>query len=331
MNEASADSMEDMLAKAKQVTINHDAKDLIPGYSEIGKNEVEAHLNSVDLDNAGIQKRDQEIGAHPEGGIATASETSTRVSNNFQNLDMFERADKIMKDPLFNIHQSCRELKLEKELPYSKHEVIKVNTEVVDELRTCELPKNRFECERILKLHCEAQHDCDFGGIVRDSVASDMKLEYSGGVLTIGTIQDNYWSGNCQIYDRDTEFTIKNIDKLTEFRLIQAGFDDHIQIKVNGKVIYVGPYGGSHLELRPRSFLGTQIFNGESNHNCELGTNWNKNLDIDLKPYLKEGRNKISMRVIVSGHGEGWLKISAKQHCCSSWREEWISDCVPLS
>ena len=156
-----------------------------------------------------------------------------------------------------------------------------------------------------------------------------MKFEFNNGVLTIGTIADNYWGGHCAIYDRTTTFKITNKDKIKDFFLFKVGFDDYMQITLNDKLIYVGPDGGDKLEVVTRNsgFWGNHqvVNNGSRDRACERGTNWTREPNIDLKPYLKEGENILKTRVIVAGNGEGWLQIKAKQNCCSKWdikREE---------
>lgn len=73
----------------------------------------------------------------------------------------------------------------------------------------------------------------------------------------------------------------------------------------------------------------TKVFNGTKWDQCERNTNWNNTVAVDLKPYLKDGENTLQMKIIVSGAGEGWLKIQAKQQCCANneWQETWNENC----
>ena len=184
--------------------------------------------------------------------------------------------------------------------------------------------------EEIVSITCKDSHECDLGGIERGSVDSDMKFEFSNGVLTIGTIADNYWGGSCATYDRTTTFKITNKDKIKDFFLFKVGFDDYMQITLNGHLIYVGPDGGNKLEVvtRQSGFWHHNyqvVNNGSGDSGCERGTNWTREPNVDLRPYLKEGENILKTRVIVAGWGEGRLQIRAKQNCCSKWeikREE---------
>lgn len=180
----------------------------------------------------------------------------------------------------------------------------------------------KSKCSEVIRTEkCSKIKESDLIGLEPKSVASDMKFEYRDGILTIGTIADNYWGGNCAIYERTTKFNLKYVEKITEFTLFKVGFDDYMQIIFNNNIVYVGPDGGNHLTLvsRSASWGGQRqlVDNGVSYSNCERDTNWIRSVNIDLKPFLKEGENSINTRVIVSGDGEGWLQISAKQEYCT--------------
>lgn len=191
-------------------------------------------------------------------------------------------------------------------------------------------------CTRTLRLSCNRPIECDAGGIDLESVQSDMRWTYDYPYMTIGTLSDNYWTGQCAVFDRSTAFLIEDIDKIQEFTLIEAGFDDWIRITVNGALVYVGPYGGDRLEIDVYDPLGIgllfeRVQYGPSDYGaCELRTNWHQTLDIDIKPYLRTGLNIIDMRVIVAGAGEGWMRFKATQYCDCEWSETWESTCGTL-
>lgn len=190
-------------------------------------------------------------------------------------------------------------------------------------------------CSETLQLACNRPLECDAGGIQLNTVQSDMSWDYTYPILTLGTVSDDIWGGYCAIYDRSTTFTIEEIDKVAEFSLIQAGFDDWIKITVNGVVVRVGPYGGDRLEVVSnkfsKSFTLQQVqYSATQYGNCELSTSWNQSLNIDIKPYLHTGSNTIDMRVIVAGGGEGWMKFRATQYCDCEWQENWVNTCDAL-
>ena len=189
---------------------------------------------------------------------------------------------------------------------------------------------SHYTCEETLQLSCNRPIECDAGGILMGSIDTDMQWDYTYPTLTLGANADNIWSGNCTVIDRRTTFTIENIDKVQEFTLIRAGFDDWIKIEVNGNRVYVGPYGGDRLEVNTSGRFNTVQYGPSSYGACELGTSWNQALDIDIKPYLQTGINTIDMRVIVAGGGEGRMQFRATQYCDCDWSESWSNDCDAL-
>ena len=178
-------------------------------------------------------------------------------------------------------------------------------------------------CSNNLTVTCEKKYDCDSGGIVLTSIASDMQWQYSYPNLILGSIGDNYWSGWCAKYVRSTKFEVKNKKLIEEFRIIQAGYDDHMRISINGAQIINYPYGGDYLIVKNGA---VETRNDGSNYSCELNTSYVTNTNIDLLPYLKEGTNEILMEVVVGGAGEGWIKIKTNQHCCIQ-KETWNEVC----
>lgn len=173
-----------------------------------------------------------------------------------------------------------------------------------DAIKTCH--------DEIVSIKCKDSADCDNGGIIAADLSSDMQFTYSYPNLLIGARENNIWSDG--IYDRTTKLVVKNLDKIKEFRIIRVEFDDHMWIKVNGHSVFIGPYGGNELE----PFVGG-VTNGQQQMSYELGVSWQQDVNIDLKPYLKEGTNEIWTRVVVGGFGEGWMHIKASQHCCKDW------------
>lgn len=150
--------------------------------------------------------------------------------------------------------------------------------------------------------------------ITLGTISSDTAFKYQYPELTIGTIGDKYWIGQCEIYDRSTTFDIRDLAKVHEFKLKQVEFDDYFWIKINDHTVYVGPYDGDRVEVKNEGYRRAVSTDGENIKPCDLGTNWNKAVDVDLKPYLKEGINEIWTRTVVGGHGNSWLKILAKGH-----------------
>jgi hypothetical protein len=241
--------------------------------------------------------------------IQCPSETENLISTSMHTCDQF-----------YDLKTSnCFPKQLVEIDPEYKYSCLKTRDE---KIKTCN--------EEITDIKCRETQECDMGGIEKGTLSGDMKFELNNGVLTIGTIADNYWGGYCAIYDRATTFKITHKDKIKDFTLFKVGFDDYLSIHINNHLVYVGPDGGNKLEVKT---LGSKLWqrqvvdNGLATHACERDTNWVIESNIDLKPYLKEGENIIKTRVIVAGHGEGWLQIRAKQNCCVNWDIKRATKC----
>jgi hypothetical protein len=335
-----ADSSIEMLArdgisKSQGMALSESSGSAIPGYSEQKArdqaNDID-HIDDAELKNKAHLKMQSADANSPEG--ITRDAMNKKTIDGYENQEIFIKADEINLDPIAAFEkitkEGCKEKEKEQKNQYKKavkKEKI-TDTELYEE--TCEKPSSNTVCEKNLSVSCKQAGDCDSGGIVKASVSSDMKFEYSYPYLTIGTIADNYWGGRCDAYDRVTKFQVRNKEEIREFKIVQVGFDDYLWIKVNGHNVYVGPDGGDRLEIVEQKsgwFRHKVVETGNGRRSCERETNWNFNVDINLLPYLKEGENEIWMRVIVAGAGEGWMRIIAKQHCCMSWQEQWEKRC----
>lgn len=281
------------------------------------------------LDALGFKKDSEQFPANTKGYMDTAKENIKKYSKfdpitksykDCQSVtDLYTHKEKSECDEYYDEkHSNCPAIQaVEIDAKYT----YRCTKKREDAIKTC--------YSEITSMKCKNSQECDNGGIIPGSVASDMKWEYNYPTLTIGKTDGLYWGGHCAIYDRSTTFEIKNIKKLKEFKLVEMEFDDYLWVKVNGHTIFIGPHSGDRLEVKEwtaKYFLldikhqGVTT-NGHNTHACELyGKGGEKRaLDIDLLPYLKEGQNEIWMRVIVSGGGKGWIKIRTLQHCCKEW------------
>ncbi len=116
--------------------------------------------------------------------------------------------------------------------------------------------------------------------------------------LWVGKVGDNYWGGYCTIYEQDTAVRVLYPDAIISATLVQALWDDYIQIYVSGNKIYNGP---------------NQNFPPETAGGCELGTSWNINPNIDVTSHFKNTPAndvlQFKTRVSVAGNGEGYSRI----------------------
>lgn len=153
--------------------------------------------------------------------------------------------------------------------------------------------------------------------ITPGSIEADTTWRYQYPNLTFGTKADNYWNGDCQVYDREAKFEVRNLNNVEEFTCNRVGFDDYLWIKLNDKTIYVGPHSGDRVALKTEGKRVGVTTDGNNLLSCEQNTNWQFYPKTDLKPYLREGTNTLWTRTIVSGMGESWLNFKVK-HCCDN-------------
>lgn len=289
----------------------------LPNYTD---NPAESHFRETDLNKENTISK---VGQDPSGEVIIKSHKErSRDFDDVTNEQWFQNSLKVIEDTNDKSNKDCTKQKdpAVTKIEFDKEITKKKVVEQVLEEEFCEKHgSQQFACEKKLHLKCANSEECNNGGIVKGSIDSDMSWAYSHLTLTIGTIGVNYWKSYCQKpFDRTIEFDIKNKKEISSFRITKIGFDDYILIKVNGAVVYVGPDGGDRLEIVNYGFWKEVTTNGQDRKGCERNTNWvtgynRPAVDIDLKPLLKEGKNKIEMRVVVYNLGHGWMEIRASQ------------------
>lgn len=138
-------------------------------------------------------------------------------------------------------------------------------------------------------------------------------------LLTLGRVGDNYWGGNCSIYDQSVSFYVKKPERILSAKLNHAAFDDWIQVRANDNVFWSGPYNN---------------WNSKTNRppgKCELSTNWRMNPNVDFTQYLRqEGVVDFFVRTEVTGGGEGYARAQIKVDTECKLQEDFVSDsCKP--
>lgn len=301
--------------------------DTVPGYQGTNIPETQYGNNPMAMeDDARTKLNDNDSGAF----VSSAAVHRPQFVFDRDTDPLLTRSNAIQDDPDSVVGS------IEAEYSGCQASTITTPPEYDEEVCTEWRDTERHSCTETRQLTCVRPVECDAGGIELHTVQGDMRWDYSYPILTLGTISDNIWGGYCAIYDRRTTFNIENINKVAEFTLIRAGFDDWIKITVNGTIVRVGPYGGDRLdvvnvELWNDFFVKRVKYSATGIRGCELSTSWNQSLNIDIKPYLRTGENTIDMRVIVAGGGEGWMKFRATQYCDCQWSERWNSTCGSLN
>lgn len=160
-------------------------------------------------------------------------------------------------------------------------------------------------CDRVVdkSAECSVLHDYEAAVVKHHGGPYNLSSCGEGCAdLWIGKVGDNYWSGNCSIYEEYTEILLVNPDAITSAVLTNALWDDYIQV-------YLGPPDNE-----------TKIWQGPNNNfppetdgKCELSTSWNEHPNVDitnlLKSYPENSVLRFKIRVSVTGSGEGYGKV----------------------
>jgi len=94
--------------------------------------------------------------------------------------------------------------------------------------------------------------------------------------------------GYCTKYYANTFLNIVDVSKIQDFVLQYLRWDDIIQIKINDNIVY--GYGNINARF------------------CEYAVDFQVSPNINLKPYLKNGQNKIELVLGVAGMGNATAK-----------------------
>ena len=193
-----------------------------------------------------------------------------------------------------------------------------------------------YQCNKKLNVVCEQAPDCTAAGVQAGTMQGDMQLSFTQNAagephtLIFGTIGDDYWRNNQ--YDREFTVDVKNYEYLNVFELSRVEYDDWLVVKVNDTIVYSSYrnqmiYGKDVTKYWVSEWIVNDE-NGKKIGNAERKTSWKKNLNIDIRPYLKEGMNTIWTRTIVGGGGENALIFKVHQYCTPVCHETWKNECT---
>ncbi len=163
---------------------------------------------------------------------------------------------------------------------------------------------NYRQCDRLnLAVNsCTVSHEYSAGII--EHVEGPLNLQSCGDdclEVWIGQVGDNYWAGNCQIFEQSLTLKVVNPDAITSAVLEYAKWDDYMQVWLGDQKVWSGP---------------NDNFPPETSGQCELRTSWEQNPNTDLTTHLKAvspGTNiPVKIRVSVTGNGEGYARIKIR-------------------
>lgn len=234
----------------------------------------------------------------------------------------------------------CNEYNLADSESCSMGQVVDVNVKANFQCNVTHNALENISCDNYLSMACEPPvAGCDNGGIIPGTTQADMYTSWglvknSDGIyaMQFGVIGDNYWSDG--VYDRSLQFDIKDPNQITEFMLTSAKFDDYLMIKLNGVMIYNGPYGGTDLQYYLTTCGKSSCYRVDVGDGVarapELGTSWSVAPNIDLQPFLVAGTNILETRTVVGGGGETAITFNARMVCPGACTETWTDQCSSL-
>lgn len=278
----------------------------------------------IKLEELGFRKNDEQFAEDNKGYIDSARQNAKKYENKFNAITgSYKDCKEIEHGYIYKENMTCDEYYDVKHSNCPIAQIIEIDPKYTyqcikkrqDYIKTCN--------DEITSITCRKSSECDNGGIILSSVKTNLQNQaYSYPTLYVGT---PYWEPYYCTKDdtKYTTFEVKNLNNIKEFTLTKVLFDDHLLIKVNGKKVYLGPEDdGDRLEVIEGSRRGTITTNGVNRKVCERSTNWHRSPNVDLRPFLKEGENKISITIITAGHGNAQIWIKAVQHCCRD--EDWL-------
>jgi len=120
-------------------------------------------------------------------------------------------------------------------------------------------------------------------------------------------------------HDLSSIIQISDLSEISQFQLTWLGYDDWLRVELNGHQIWNGPYGGDMLQL-----CGGNTVRYQSSGGCDRPLElsgphgaWNGgvNATIDVRPYLHEGANTLSITLLVGGVGDFRMQFLTTQVC----------------
>lgn len=158
---------------------------------------------------------------------------------------------------------------------------------------------NYKTCERVVDQGGSVEFTHDYKVGVVEYVSGQPNFQSCGvGCLYIwvGTVGDNYWSGQCKIFEEYTRFRVLAKDSIISATVDNAVFDDYFQVMFDDEVLWSHTPG---------------VFPPETAGGCERSTNWNVSPGADITEKFTDSNDVITFktRTSVTGRGEGYARI----------------------
>jgi len=171
---------------------------------------------------------------------------------------------------------------------------------------------------------------CSATGIVAGSAAinnGSYTFNFDGYNLTI---RNNVTAKN-SVTTATFSFSVASIDLIKQFRLTGIESDNWVGLTVNGQ--YIGThsrlFGGFNTESDRLVMEGGYVrYSATGTHGPETGGGFYSGMDVDIKPYLKNGDNSIVINVVNGGGpGMGAAYFQARQKCPALCEMKWVDYC----
>jgi hypothetical protein len=184
----------------------------------------------------------------------------------------------------------------------------------------CQSPatKSRYACRSVLAPFCS-----NVSPSCMELVSTNtgiMAFSFDGSrYMYIGNRTRDYIAdrGNpTRVHYYTAELTFRvSLEDINRFMLVRMEYEDFVEVTFNGVPVFtdldqaqynkVKTCGGCHVINRPVS----------------------RNLNFDLRPYLREGLNTFRVRLTAVAHGNLWLKLDTDSQCCKQWIDRWSESC----
>lgn len=183
-------------------------------------------------------------------------------------------------------------------------------------------------CDEVLKVTCQqSQSQCPMAQAMFVKSNSDVTATYSTSSYQLSFWSDQWRANEAKgaVFDREVNFNVPDKNEITTFKATYARYDDWIRIRINGTVIHVGPPAGDRLELTGGGPFGfNRVFYTATQWGFPEQDKFTTNfLNVDLRPYLRNGNNEIHVRTITAGSGRMETRFTIIRRCPCDLNETW--------
>ena len=172
--------------------------------------------------------------------------------------------------------------------------------------------KTVIQCTQTLSKSCSASYESQDPTKLSDEITSSGDLPFTinrTGTFSVGTSSIIWGCPGCQFEHRGfVTLDLEGVDLITKFNLISVDWDDYVKIIVNGKRVW----GTSTAFVAPLR---------------ETGRIHHSTPNLDITPYLVEGRNTIEVRVWVVRDGWLYVVFDTALNLCTDYTETWSETC----